>query len=69
MRLPHHRTQVSWHVGRLSYFFPSLLLVLATFPLSLLLTVKVVKEYERAVIFRLGRLVSTNEKVDSTIGV
>ena len=45
----------------------SLLLVLATFPLSLLLTVKVVKEYERAVIFRLGRLVSTNEKVDSMV--
>ena len=34
----------------------SLLLVLVTFPLSLLVTVKVVKEYERAVIFRLGRL-------------
>ena len=34
----------------------SFLLVLVTFPLSLLLTVKVVKEYERAVIFRLGRL-------------
>lgn len=29
-----------------------------TFPLSLLVTVKVVKEYERAVIFRLGRLLS-----------
>ena len=36
----------------------SLLLVLVTFPLSLLVTVKVVKEYERAVIFRLGRLLS-----------
>ena len=47
----------------------SVLLCLATLPLSLLFTVKVVKEYERAVIFRLGRLVSTNEKVDSTIGV
>ena len=34
----------------------SLLLVIVTFPLSLLLTVKVVQEYERAVIFRLGRL-------------
>ena len=36
----------------------SLLLVLVTFPLSLLVTVKVVNEYERAVIFRLGRLLS-----------
>ena len=36
----------------------SLLLVIVTFPLSLLLTVKVVQEYERAVIFRLGRLLS-----------
>ena len=36
----------------------SLLLVLVTFPLSLLVSVKVVKEYERAVIFRLGRLLS-----------
>ena len=36
----------------------SLLLVVITFPLSLFLTVKVVKEYERAVIFRLGRLLS-----------
>ena len=36
----------------------SLLLVVVTFPLSLFLTVKVVKEYERAVIFRLGRLLS-----------
>ena len=36
----------------------SLLLVMITFPLSLFITVKVVKEYERAVIFRLGRLLS-----------
>ena len=36
----------------------SLLLVIITFPLSLFLSVKVVKEYERAVIFRLGRLLS-----------
>ena len=36
----------------------SLLLVIITFPLSLLLTVKVVQEYERAVIFRLGRLLT-----------
>jgi len=38
--------------------FFSLLMVLTTFPLSLLFTVKVVKEYERAVIFRLGRLLA-----------
>ena len=31
---------------------------MVTFPLSLLFTVKVVQEYERAVIFRLGRLLS-----------
>ena len=33
-----------------------MLLVLATFPFSLCYCVKVVQEYERAVIFRLGRL-------------
>jgi len=38
--------------------FLSLLIILITFPLSLLFTVKVVQEYERAVIFRLGRLLS-----------
>ncbi|XP_023324186.1 band 7 protein AGAP004871 [Eurytemora carolleeae] len=36
--------------------FLSVLLILATLPLSLLFAVKVVQEYERAVIFRLGRL-------------
>merc|ERR1719362_2078292 len=36
----------------------SLLLVVATLPMSLFVTVKVVQEYERAVIFRLGRLLS-----------
>ena len=36
----------------------SVLLIMVTFPLSLLFTVKVVQEYERAVIFRLGRLLS-----------
>lgn len=34
----------------------SLLLLLATFPISLFLCIKVVQEYERVVIFRLGRL-------------
>eukprot|EP00095_Tigriopus_kingsejongensis_P009835 maker-scaffold21_size687808-snap-gene-2.10 protein:Tk09835 transcript:maker-scaffold21_size687808-snap-gene-2.10-mRNA-1 annotation:"hypothetical protein DAPPUDRAFT_45422" len=36
--------------------FVSLVLVLVTMPLSLCVTVKVVQEYERAVVFRLGRL-------------
>ena len=38
--------------------FFSILLIIITLPLSLLYTVKVVQEYERAVIFRLGRLLS-----------
>merc|ERR1719427_522679 len=37
-------------------------MVLATLPLSLLYTIKVVQEYERAVIFRLGRLLSGGAK-------
>merc|ERR1719309_1956371 len=36
----------------------SVLMIMATLPLSLIFTVKVVQEYERAVIFRLGRLLS-----------
>ena len=36
----------------------SVLLILVTLPLSLMFVVKVVQEYERAVIFRLGRLLS-----------
>merc|ERR1719507_2544144 len=36
----------------------SVLLVLASMPLSLMFVVKVVQEYERAVIFRLGRLLT-----------
>ncbi|XP_041664025.1 stomatin (EPB72)-like 3a [Cheilinus undulatus] len=34
----------------------SLLFIIPTFPLSIFLCVKIVREYERAVIFRLGRL-------------
>ncbi|XP_013792576.1 band 7 protein AGAP004871-like isoform X2 [Limulus polyphemus] len=34
----------------------SILLIICTFPFSLLFCIKVVQEYERAVIFRLGRL-------------
>ena len=40
----------------------SVLLIMVTFPLSLLFTVKVVQEYERAVIFRLGRLLNGGSK-------
>ena len=36
----------------------SVLLILVPLPLSLMFVVKVVQEYERAVIFRLGRLLS-----------
>ena len=36
----------------------SILLVVVTLPLSLVLVVKVVQEFERAVIFRLGRLLT-----------
>merc|ERR1719328_633090 len=36
----------------------SILMIVATLPMSLFVTVKVVQEYERAVIFRLGRLLS-----------
>ena len=38
--------------------FISILLILVSLPLSLLFVVKVVQEYERAVIFRLGRLLA-----------
>ena len=34
----------------------AVLLVICTFPLSLWFCVKIVREYERAVLFRLGRL-------------
>ena len=40
----------------------SFILVLVTFPLSLLVTLKIVQEFERAVIFRVGRLVSGGAK-------
>jgi len=42
--------------------FVSFVLVLVTMPLSLCVTVKVVQEYERAVVFRLGRLRSGGAK-------
>ncbi|CAG5125794.1 unnamed protein product, partial [Candidula unifasciata] len=40
----------------------SLIFIAITFPFSLILCIKVVQEYERAVIFRLGRLVSGGAK-------
>ena len=40
----------------------SLLLIVVSLPVSLLFVVKVVQEYERAVIFRLGRLKSGGAK-------
>ncbi|KAK7504417.1 hypothetical protein BaRGS_00004283 [Batillaria attramentaria] len=40
----------------------SILMIAITFPFSLCLCIKVVQEYERAVIFRLGRLVSGGAK-------
>jgi len=40
----------------------SWILVILTFPLSLCVCMKVVQEYERAVIFRLGRLLSGGAK-------
>jgi len=39
-------------------FILSILLVICTFPFSMCVCIKVVQEYERAVMFRLGRLVS-----------
>jgi len=39
-------------------FILSILLVICTFPVSMCVTIKVVQEYERAVMFRLGRIVS-----------
>ncbi|XP_059187665.1 stomatin (EPB72)-like 3a [Centropristis striata] len=40
----------------------SLLFVAATFPVTIFLCIKIVKEYERAVIFRLGRITSGKPK-------
>ncbi|XP_047737231.1 band 7 protein AGAP004871 [Hyalella azteca] len=42
--------------------FISYLFIIATFPFSLCLCIKVVQEYERAVIFRLGRLLKGGAK-------
>lgn len=42
--------------------FLSFIVVLVTFPISLFFCIKVVQEYERAVIFRVGRLLSGGSK-------
>ncbi|XP_038657274.1 stomatin-like isoform X2 [Scyliorhinus canicula] len=46
-----------WILIALSFIF-----IVATFPLSIWFCIKVVKEYERAVIFRLGRIVEGGAK-------
>lgn len=43
-------------------WFLSLVVIALTFPFSLCLCIKVVQEYERAVIFRLGRLIAGGAK-------
>ncbi len=54
--LPEKRSEDISRLGTLLLSAISFLLVLATLPISLCYCVKVVQEYERAVIFRLGRL-------------
>ena len=54
--MPHNHTQDISKLGTMLLSAISFLLVLATLPFSLCYCVKVVQEYERAVIFRLGRL-------------
>ena len=54
--VPHARTEDISKFGTMLLSAISILLVLVTLPFSLCYCVKVVQEYERAVIFRLGRL-------------
>ena len=56
VQMPHARTEDISKFGTLLLSAISILLVLVTLPFSLCYCVKVVQEYERAVIFRLGRL-------------
>uniref|UniRef100_A0A2K6N6R0 Podocin n=1 Tax=Rhinopithecus bieti TaxID=61621 RepID=A0A2K6N6R0_RHIBE len=42
--------------------FPSFLLVIITFPISIWMCLKIIKEYERAVVFRLGRIQADKAK-------
>ena len=56
VQIPHSRTEDISKFGTLLLSVISCILVLVTLPFSLCYCVKVVQEYERAVIFRLGRL-------------
>ncbi|KAL9962945.1 hypothetical protein ACROYT_G032103 [Oculina patagonica] len=67
-RVPEHQVAVyydgsdkagkpsEWNIVEFFVSFMSSVLLLATFPISLFFCVKVIKDYERAVIFRLGKL-------------
>ncbi|XP_071097572.1 band 7 protein AGAP004871-like isoform X2 [Haliotis cracherodii] len=60
----HQAAEDGGSIGCCGYvlYFLSLIAIVCTFPFSLCLCMKVVQEYERAVIFRLGRLVSGGAK-------
>ncbi|XP_046365858.1 band 7 protein AGAP004871-like isoform X5 [Haliotis rufescens] len=60
----HQAAEDGGSIGCCGYvlYFLSLIAIACTFPFSLCLCMKVVQEYERAVIFRLGRLVSGGAK-------
>jgi len=67
-RLPEHQVaiyhddscnperQTEWNVVECLFSFFAYLLLLITFPISIFFSIKVIKDYERAVVFRLGRL-------------
>lgn len=67
-RLPEHQVSVyydgndktdrpsEWNIVECLFSFFTCLLLLVTFPISVFFCLKVIKDYERAVIFRLGRL-------------
>ncbi|XP_015776231.1 PREDICTED: uncharacterized protein LOC107354290 [Acropora digitifera] len=67
-RLPEHQVaiyhddscnperQKEWNVVECLFSFFAYLLLLITFPISIFFSIKVIKDYERAVVFRLGRL-------------
>ncbi|XP_071097573.1 band 7 protein AGAP004871-like isoform X3 [Haliotis cracherodii] len=62
--MSHQAAEDGGSIGCCGYvlYFLSLIAIVCTFPFSLCLCMKVVQEYERAVIFRLGRLVSGGAK-------
>ncbi|XP_030633860.1 stomatin (EPB72)-like 3a [Chanos chanos] len=51
-------------IGRCGWFLViiSMIFIIATFPVAIFFCVKIVQEYERAVIFRLGRIVDRKPK-------